>query len=146
MLLCYPKVPTEIENDLKFSRTLQFTLDNDDDPLKKARMDLRAARFGTSQNKMRQKANISINESMYSVRVISSGFSHAILLSLTKLDEFFTFFSKYLVTGLQYFEIFTYLYMKSRFFFSQIKFEQIASLSIFPIKLHCVHCQLKEKH
>ncbi|GFR84307.1 leukocyte receptor cluster member 8 homolog [Elysia marginata] len=47
-------------------QTLQFTFDNDDDPLKKARMDLRAARFGTGQTKMNKKVNISINESMYS--------------------------------------------------------------------------------
>ncbi|RUS70362.1 hypothetical protein EGW08_021876 [Elysia chlorotica] len=50
----------------KGGQTLQFTLDNEDDPLKKARMDLRAARFGNSQTKMKQRVNISINESIYS--------------------------------------------------------------------------------
>ncbi|GFO23676.1 leukocyte receptor cluster member 8 homolog [Plakobranchus ocellatus] len=53
-------------NKVSGSTTLQFTLDNDDDPLKKARMDLRAARFGTNQTKMKQKVNISINDSFFS--------------------------------------------------------------------------------
>ena len=102
------------DNCLNLTRTLQFTLDNDDDPLKKARMDLRAARFGTSQTKMKHRLNISINETMYSVSLqrMSQSFqlfvSSSVLFHLKKrtigLVQFLQFFivSSWLCQSIMY--------------------------------------------